>query len=225
MSSITISLSSTSRHSKRLQEPLGDVTNAQQSKRGRTSTRDGQTSTPLLGKKIHLERWVPETDLLEELSISQAEQSLHSARIMIELMLRTNKIPFVRVSKGQAKPSAPFSQLSIKGYYYLGSLGSPIVKERISIREWCRLCVGLEQLLDNSKKLVASDDELQLMTELSLRYDNALSAPRSGRRETTGSLRNATTTLLATKKIVSPQRLEQQQLVVVALWQMLPSNY
>ncbi len=130
MSSITISsLSSTSRHSKRVLEPLVDVTNAQQSKRGRTSTRDDQTSTSLLGKKIHLERWVPETDLLEELSVSQAEQSLHSARKVMELMLRTNKIPFVHVSKGQAKPSAPFSQLSIKGYYYLGSLGSPIVKE------------------------------------------------------------------------------------------------
>jgi hypothetical protein len=120
MSSITISLSSTSRHPKRLREPLGDVTNAQQSKRGRTSTRDDQTSTSLLGKKIHLERWVPETDLLEGLSISLAEQSLHSARKMMELMLHTNKIPFVPVSKGQAKPSAPFSQLSIKGHYYLG---------------------------------------------------------------------------------------------------------
>jgi hypothetical protein len=95
-----------------------------------------------LGKIVYLERWVPETDLLEELSISQAEQSLHSARKMMELMLHTNKIPFVRVSKGQATLLAPFSQLSIKGYYYLGSLGSPIVKERISIRNWCRLCVG-----------------------------------------------------------------------------------
>jgi hypothetical protein len=62
----------------------------------------------------------------------------------MELMLRTNKIPFVRVGKGHAKPLAPFSQLSIKGYYYLGSLGSPIVKERISIHDWFHLCVGLE---------------------------------------------------------------------------------
>ena len=117
----SISLSSTSRHSKHLQEPLGDVTNAQQSKRSKTSTQDDQTSTSLLGKKVHLERWVPKTDIIEELSISQAEQSLHSARKMMELMLRTNKIPFVRVSKeGQAEPLAPFSQLSIKGYYYLG---------------------------------------------------------------------------------------------------------
>ena len=131
MSSITISsLSSTSRHSKRVLEPLVDVTNAQQSKRGRTSTQDDHTSTTLLGKKVHLERWVPETDLLEELDISQAEQSLQSARKMMERMLRTNKIPpFILMTKGQAKPLAPFSQLSIKGYYYLGSLGSPIVKE------------------------------------------------------------------------------------------------
>mgnify|MGYP000417751870 CR=1 FL=1 len=101
----SISLSSTSRHSKRVQEPLGDVTNAQQSKRGKTSTRDDQTSTSLSGKKVHLERWVPETDLLlEELSISLAEQSLHSAREMIELRLHTNNVPFVLVSKGQAKP-------------------------------------------------------------------------------------------------------------------------
>jgi hypothetical protein len=62
----------------------------------------------------------------------------------------------------------PFSLLSIKGYYYLGSLGSPIVKERIFIGDWCRLCVALEQLLDNSKNLVASNDELDLMMELSL---------------------------------------------------------
>jgi hypothetical protein len=179
-----------------------------------------------LGKKVHLERWVPETDLLEELSISQADQSLHSARKKMELMLRTNKIPFVRVRKGHAKPLAPFSQLSIKGYYYLGSIGSPIVKERISIRDWCRLCVGLEQLLDNSKTRVASQDELDLMMKLSSRYDNALLATRSGRREITGYLRNAATTLLSTKKIVTPQRLEEQeqQLVVAqpSFWQMPP---
>jgi hypothetical protein len=72
-----------------------------------------------LGKKVYLERWVPETDLLKELSISQADQSLHSARKKMELMLLcTNKIPFVPVRKGHAKPLAPFSQLFIKGYYY-----------------------------------------------------------------------------------------------------------
>jgi hypothetical protein len=107
-----------------------------------------------LEKKVHLEQCVPETDLLEELNISQAEQSLQSARKAMERMLRTNKIPFVRVSKGQAKPLAPFSQLLIKGYYYLGSLRSTIVKEQISIHDWYCLCVGLEQLLDNSKILL-----------------------------------------------------------------------
>jgi hypothetical protein len=74
MSSINISLSSTSRHSKRVQEPLGNVANAQQSKPGRTSTRDDHTSTSLSGKKVHLEQSVPETDLLEERSSFQAEQ-------------------------------------------------------------------------------------------------------------------------------------------------------
>jgi hypothetical protein len=124
MSSITISLSSTSsRHSKRLREPLGDVTNTQQSKQGRTSTRDDQTLMSLLGKKVHLERWVPETDLLEELSISQADQSLHSARKKMELMLRTNKIPFVCVRKGHAKPLASFSQLPSKDTTTCGVLG------------------------------------------------------------------------------------------------------
>jgi hypothetical protein len=82
----------------------------------------------LLGKKFHLERWVPETDLLEELTISQAEQSLQSARKVMEQTLRTNKIPFVRVTKGQATLLVPFSKLCIKGYYYLGSLGTPIAK-------------------------------------------------------------------------------------------------
>jgi hypothetical protein len=82
---------------------------------------------------------------------------------------------------------APFSQLSIKGYYCSGNLGSPIVKEQISICDWCCLCVGLEQLLDNLKDLVVSDDELDLMMEL-LRYNNALSAPGPGRHETTGYL-------------------------------------
>jgi hypothetical protein len=92
----------------------------------------------------------------------------------------------------------------------------PIVKERISIPDWFRLCVGLEQLLDNSKTRVASKDELDLMMELSLRYDNALLAPRSGRSETNGYLRNTATTLLSTKNIVSPQRLEQADFRVVA---------
>jgi hypothetical protein len=54
------------------------------------------------------------------------------------------------------------------------------------------------------------------MMELSLRYDNALLAPRSGGRETTGYLLNTATTLLSTKKIVSPQRLEQADFLVVA---------
>jgi hypothetical protein len=72
---------------------------------------------------------VPETDLLEELSISITKQSLLSARKTMERMPDVNKIPFVCVSKGQAKPSAPFSQLSIKGYYYLGNLGPPIAKQ------------------------------------------------------------------------------------------------
>jgi hypothetical protein len=92
----------------------------------------------------------------------------------------------------------------------------PIVKEQISIHDWFRLCVGLEQLLDSSKTRVASKDELDLRMEPSLRYNNALLAPRSGRRETTGYLRNTATTLLSTKKIVSPQRLEQPDFLVVA---------
>jgi hypothetical protein len=165
----------------------------------------------LSGKKVHLERWVPETDLLEELDISQPEQFLQSARKVMEQTLCMNKIPFVCVTKGQAKPPVPFSQLSIKGYYYLGSLDSPSVKERIPIQDWCRLCVGLEQLLDNLDGLVASNDELDLMMQLSLRYTNNLVAPRSGRRDTTGYLRNTATTLLSTKKIVPPQCLVDTQ--------------
>jgi hypothetical protein len=168
----------------------------------------------LFGKNFHLEQWVPETDLLEELNISITKQSLLRARKIMEWMLGVNKIPFVRVSKGQAKPSAPFSQLSIKGYYYLGNLGSPIAKQRISIREWCRLCVGFEKLLDNSKVLVASDVELNSMMELTLQYDHALSAPQSGRRGTTGCLHGATMTFLSTQKIASPRRLVRQYLVV-----------
>jgi hypothetical protein len=78
------------------------------------------------------------------------------------------------------------------------------------------LCVGLEQLVDNSKTCVASKDELDLMMELSLQYNNTLLAPASGWRETTGYLQNAATTLLSTKKILSPQRLEQEQQLVVA---------
>jgi hypothetical protein len=181
----SISLSYTSRHSKRVREPLADVTNTQQSKRGRTSTRDDQTSTCLSGKKVHLERWVPETNLLEELNISLAVLSLQSARKVMEQTLHSEKIPFARVSKGQARPLAPFSHLSVKGYYYLGSIGSPFIRERISFRDWCRLCVGLEQLLDESKNLGASNVELDSMLELSLRYNNCVSAPQIGRRQTT----------------------------------------
>jgi hypothetical protein len=194
---LSISLSSTSRQSKRVREPLGDVTNTQKSKRGRISTQDDQISTCLFGKKFHLKRWVPETDLLEELNISITKQSFLSARKIMERMLGVNKIPFVPVSKGQAKPSAPFSQLSIKGYYYLGNLGSPIAKQLISICEWCRLCVGFEKLLDNSKVLVAPDVELNSMMELTLQYEHALSAPRSGRRGTTGYLQDAGLTFLS----------------------------
>jgi hypothetical protein len=99
------------------------------------------------GRKVYTDHWVPETDLLEKLNISQAEQSLQSARKMMERILCTYKIPSAHVSRGQAKPPAPFSQLSIKGYYYLGGLGLPIFKDQISISDWCCLCVGLEQLL------------------------------------------------------------------------------
>jgi hypothetical protein len=203
----SISLYSTSRQSKPVREPLGDVTNTQKSKRGRISTQDDQTSTCLLGKKFHLERWVPETDLLEELNISITKQSLLSARKIMDRMLGVNRIPFICVSKGQAKPSAPFSQLSIRGYYYLGNLGSPMAKQRISICEWCRLCVGFEKLLDNSKVLVASDVELDSMMELTLQYDHALSAPQSGRRGATGYLHDAAMTFLSIQKIALPRRL------------------
>jgi hypothetical protein len=130
MSSFTFS--STIRQSKCVREPLGDVTNTQKLKRGRTCSQNNQTSTWLFGKKFHLEGWVPETDLLKEVNISMVQQSFLSARKILERMLGANKIPFLRVSKGQAKPSAPFSKLPIKGYYYLGNLESPIIKERIS---------------------------------------------------------------------------------------------
>jgi hypothetical protein len=73
----------------------------EQSKRGRTSSRDDQTYISLAGKKVHLEQWVPETDLLEELNISQVEQYLPSARKVMKQMLLTNKIPFIHVSEGQ----------------------------------------------------------------------------------------------------------------------------
>ena len=49
------------------------------------------------------------------------------------------------------------------------------------------------------------------MMELSLQYDNALSAPQSGWCKTTPYLQNAATTLLGTKKIILPQRLEQEE--------------
>jgi hypothetical protein len=91
---LSISLSSTSRQSKGVREPLGNVTNTQKSKQGRISTQDNQTSTCLFGKKLHLERWVPETDLLDELNISITKQSLLSARKIMEQMLGVNKIPF-----------------------------------------------------------------------------------------------------------------------------------
>jgi hypothetical protein len=71
--------------------------------------------------------------------------------------------------------------------------------------------VGLEKLLDNSNDLDASNHELNLMTQLSLRYSNTLLAPRSGWRETTGYLRNTATVLLPTKKIVMPQQLADSQ--------------
>ncbi len=117
----TVSLATTTRHSKRAREPLGDVTNTQQkskrsvsseqqSKRSRSCDRDDQCSTSLARRTVALERWVPETELLKELAISQEEQSLHSARKVMEQMLHANKIPFIGVTKGQAKLPEPFAQ-------------------------------------------------------------------------------------------------------------------
>ncbi len=113
----SISLSSTSRQSKHVREPLGDVTNTQKSKRGRISAQDDQISTCLFGKKFHLKRWVPERDLLDELNISIPNQSPLSARKIMKQMLGFNKIPFVRLSNGQAKPLTTLSHLPVKGNY------------------------------------------------------------------------------------------------------------
>jgi hypothetical protein len=71
------------------------------------------------------------------------------------------------------------------------------------------LCVGLEQLLDNS--LVASNDDLNLMSQLPLQYTNTLSAPQSVRCETTGDLQNTATLLLFTNKIAMSQHLADSQ--------------
>jgi hypothetical protein len=96
-----------------------------------------------------------------------------------------------------------------------------MVKERISIQDWCCSCLGYEKLLDNSNDHVASNDELHLIMELSLRYTKTILAPQSSRRKTTAYLQSTATTFLSTKKIVSPQCLvdsqePQQQQPVVA---------
>jgi hypothetical protein len=169
----TVSLASNRRHSKLVWEPFGDVTTVQT-----------RPSLSLSGKKVHLKRWVPETNLLEEHKISRAEhQSLHSARKVMEQTLYVNKIPFVHFPPFPSRDTTTWE-----------------VKEWISIQDWCCLCIGLKKLF------VASNDELQLITKLSLQYTKSLLAPWSGWHDTTGYLWSTAAMLLSSKKVVIPDK-------------------